>query len=58
MEALREDLNTRMLSVEGELKEVKVPVNRMAQDVAEIKKLLPDPTDGPLARLKDQLTKE
>jgi len=35
-----------------------VPVTRMAHDVAEIKKLLPDPTDGPLARLKDQLTKE
>jgi len=58
MEALREDLNTRMLSVEGELKEVKVPVTRMAQDVAEIKQLLPDPTDGPLTRLKDQLTKD
>jgi len=58
MEALRADLNTRMLSVEGELKEVKVPVTRMAQDVAEIKQLLPDPTDGPIARLKDQLTKD
>ena len=58
MQALRDDLNTRMLSVEGQLKETKEPINQMAQDVAQIKRLLPDPADGPLARLKDQLTKD
>ena len=58
MEALRDDLNTRMLSVERQLKKTKDPINQMAQDVAQIKQLLPDPADGPLARLKDQLTKD
>ena len=58
MEALRDDLNTRMLSIEGQLKKTKEPINQMAQDVAQIKQLLPDPADGPLARLKDQLTKD
>lgn len=58
MEALREDLNTRMLSVEGQLNVIQPPITEVARDVAEIKQLLPDPADGPLARLKDQLTKE
>lgn len=58
MEALRDDLNTRMLSVEGQLKEVNGPLTEMAKDVAEITQLLPDPADGPIARLKDQLTKD
>ena len=58
MEARRDDLNTRMLSVERQLRKTKDPINQMAQDVAQIKQLLPDPADGPLARLKDQLNKE
>lgn len=58
MEALRGDLNERMLAVEGQLHEIQTPINQMAQDVVEIKQLLPDPSDGPIARLKDQLTKD
>lgn len=58
MEAVREDLNERMLSIEGQLKELQTPITQMMRDVAEMKQLLPDPADGPLARLKDQLTKE
>jgi prefoldin subunit 5 len=58
MEAVREDLNERMLSIEGQLREIQTPITQMMHDVAEIKQLLPDPADGPLARLKDQLTKD
>ncbi len=58
MEALRGDLNERMLAVEGQLHEIQAPINQLAQDVVEIKALLPDPADGPIARLKDQLTKD
>lgn len=56
MAGLREDLNTRMLAVEHEVRSMKGPMEAMAKDVAKIDGLLPDPSDGPLTRLKDTLT--
>ena len=56
MAGLREDLNTRMLAVEHEVRSMQPPMKTMANDVAKIEGLLPDPSDGPLTRLKDTLT--
>ena len=56
MAGLREDLNTRMLAVEHEVRSMQPPMKQMANDVAKIEGLLPDPSDGPLTRLKDTLT--
>jgi chromosome segregation ATPase len=56
MEALREDLNTRMLAVEQHLRAVQPKIDQIARDVGKIDQLLPDPDAGPLARLKDTLT--
>lgn len=56
MEQLRDDLNTRMLAVEHEIRGMLPPMEQMAQDVSKIDDLLPSPSDGPLAKLKDTLT--
>lgn len=56
MEVLRADLNTRMLAVEAEIRQMRPGIGQMAGDVQAIKRLLPDPSDGPLTRLKDTLT--
>lgn len=57
MEGLREDLNTRMHAVERLVGELRAPINDIGLDVSKIQLLLPEPGDGPLARLKDTLTK-
>ncbi len=57
MEALREDLNTRLIAVEEKVQAMLPSMNQMARDVQEINRLLPDPNDGPLTRLKDTLTR-
>lgn len=57
MEGLRKDLNTRMRAVERQVGEFQAPINHLALDVSRIQLLLPEPGDGPLARLKDTLTK-
>jgi len=57
MDGLREDLNTRMLALEKQVHALQPPIRDMARDVATIKQLLPEPGDGPMARLKDTLSK-
>lgn len=56
MQAVRGDLNERMLAVEAEVRAMRDPTEQMARDVAQIVQLLPNPSDGPLTRLKDTLT--
>ena len=56
VDVLREDLNSRMLDVQAEVRKMRPPMDAMARDVAKIDDLLPDPSDGPLTRLKDTLT--
>jgi hypothetical protein len=56
MDGLREDLNTRLLAVEAEVRGMRSPMAQVTRDVETISRLLPDPSDGPLARLKDTLT--
>ncbi len=50
---IRQDLNARMLAVEQEVRGMRPPIERMSRDLATVVELLPDPRDGPLARLKD-----
>lgn len=56
MEQLREDLNARMHEIEHEVRGIHPPMEQMARDVAKIDTLLPNPSDGPLTRLKDTLS--
>jgi hypothetical protein len=56
MDAIRADLNARMLAVEQEVHGMRQPIEQMARDLAEVVELLPSPSDGPLARLRDTLT--
>jgi chromosome segregation ATPase len=56
VDSLHEDLNARMLEVRAEVSRMRPPMDEMARDVAKIDELLPDPSDGPLTRLKDTLT--
>jgi len=56
MDAIDNDLNTRMRSVEQEVRALHPPITQMASDVANVLQLLPEPGDGPLARLKDTFT--
>lgn len=58
IEALREDLNDRMIAVKAEVEAIHPAMQEMAADVAKIDQLLPDPKDGPLTRLKDTLTSD
>jgi len=56
LDGVRADLNQRMLAVEGEVRTMHQPMTQMARDVAKIDELLPDPKDGPMARLKETLS--
>lgn len=56
LDAVREDLNKRMLAVQAEVHEMRPALAQMTQDVEKIIRLLPDPSDGPIARLKDTLS--
>ncbi|MGI8903082.1 MAG: hypothetical protein ACR2IP_05365 [Solirubrobacteraceae bacterium] len=56
MKGLRGDLNERLLAVEEEVRAMRAPVEQMARDTSQIVRLLPDPSAGPMARLKDTLT--
>jgi hypothetical protein len=55
-DALREDLTTRLLAVEQEVHAMRAPIEGMSRDLATVVKLLPNPSGGPLARLRDTLT--
>lgn len=56
MEQLREDLNARMHEVEHEVRGMHPPLEQIARDVTKLEGLLPEPSDGPLTRLKDTLS--
>ncbi|MGI8629716.1 MAG: hypothetical protein ACR2LV_06075 [Solirubrobacteraceae bacterium] len=56
LDAVREDLNKRMLAVQAEVHEMRPALAQMTQDVEKVIRLLPDPSDGPIARLKDTLS--
>jgi hypothetical protein len=55
-DALREDINARLLAVEEEVHSMRAPIEGMSRDLATVVKLLPNPAGGPLARLRDTLT--
>jgi chromosome segregation ATPase len=55
-EAIRDDINTRLAAVENEVRAMRAPIEQMSRDLATVVKLLPNPNDGPLARLRDTLT--
>jgi predicted nucleic acid-binding Zn-ribbon protein len=54
--AIREDLRARMLAVEEEVGGMRDPMERISRDLATVVKLLPNPSDGPIARLRDTFT--
>jgi len=56
MDAINRDLNERMLAVEQEVRTMRAPIQQMAGDLSKVQGLLPEPTDGPLTRLKDTFT--
>ena len=56
MDVLREDINTRLLAVEEEVNSMRAPIEGMSRDLGIVVKLLPNPSGGPLARLRDTLT--
>jgi predicted nucleic acid-binding Zn-ribbon protein len=56
IQGLRHDLDERMNAVRAEVQAMHPPLVGMADDVAKIDDLLPDPKDGPLTRLKDTFT--
>lgn len=56
IQGLRTDLNERMSAVKAEVQAMRPPLADMADNVAKIDDLLPDPKDGPLTRLKDTLS--
>ncbi len=57
MDAIQDDLNMRVQAVVGEeVHAMRAPIEEMSRKLAEVVELLPDPNDGPLARLKDTLT--
>ncbi|MBA3328601.1 MAG: hypothetical protein H0T43_09910 [Solirubrobacterales bacterium] len=53
MDKLHDDLDARLRAAEQEVRALRPPIEQMARDVAGIMELLPDPSDGPMARLKD-----
>jgi len=55
-DAIRDDINTRLLAVEVEVQGMRGPIEGMSRDLATVVKLLPDPSDGPIARLRDTFT--
>ncbi len=56
MQGLRDDLNTRMRAVEAEVHGMRPALASIAREVQGVVRLLPDPSDGPFARLRDTLT--
>jgi len=56
MNAIDDDLNSRMLAVEQEVHAMRAPLEQISRDTQSVVKLLPDPSDGPLTRLKDTFT--
>ena len=56
MDTIDLDLNTRMLAIEQEVRALHPPIGQMAGDVARVQGLLPEPSDGPLTRLKETFT--
>jgi hypothetical protein len=56
IDALHADLNERMLAVEHQVHTLHPPIAEMSRDLASALRLLPEPSDGPFARLKDTLT--
>jgi len=56
MNAIDDDLNSRMLAVEQEVHAMRAPLEQISRDTQSVVKLLPDPNDGPLTRLKDTFT--
>jgi predicted nucleic acid-binding Zn-ribbon protein len=56
MDAIQHDLNERMLAVETEVHGMRAPIAQMSRDVENVSRLLPEPGDGPFARLKDTFT--
>lgn len=56
IDGLRDDVNARLLAVEAEVRGIRPALEQMARDVQTIERLLPNPGDGPLARLRDTLT--
>lgn len=46
----------RLLAVEAEVRSIRPAIDQTARDAQTIGQLLPDPADGPLARLRDTLT--
>lgn len=56
MDTVDDDLNKRMLAIEAEVHAIRSPIEQMARDVQAVVRLLPEPSDGPMARLKDTLT--
>jgi hypothetical protein len=55
-DAIRDDINTRLVAVEEEVRAMRPPIDQMSRDLATVVRLLPDPNDGPLARLRDTFT--
>lgn len=56
MDAIHDDLDARLLSVEQEVRAIRPAMEQMSRDLSTIVKLLPQAGDGPLARLKDTLS--
>jgi chromosome segregation ATPase len=55
-DTIRDDMNARLASVENEVRAMRAPIEQMSRDLATVVKLLPNPSDGPLARLRDTLS--
>jgi hypothetical protein len=56
MQGLRGDLNTRMLALEEEVHGMRPSIDSISRHVQDVVRLLPDPSDGPMARLRDTFT--
>ncbi len=56
MDAIHDDVDARLASVEQEVRAMRSPMEQMSRDLTTIVKLLPQAGDGPLARLKDTLS--
>lgn len=58
LDALGVDLGARISRLEEQLVELRPLLERMAGDLEDTGKLLPDPSDGPLARLRHTLSSD
>jgi len=56
LDAVRVDLGNRMGELEERLVAMHPQLERIAGDLEDTAKLLPDPTSGPMARLRDTFT--